>query len=136
MLSAWQNPGLCTYLQVDHRENGWCNHPPFSKAYSGRGSYIHTHAFGAARASFPYACRGSRPAERPGRREWRGEQVQGGEEGSTAGLVSPGLRKIRRGSGGRVSSSSAVSPVTPRFRRGKPGAFGSAGEEGARRGGR
>ena len=45
MLSAWQNPGLCTYLQVDHRENGWCNHPPFSKAYSGRGSYIHTHAF-------------------------------------------------------------------------------------------
>ena len=74
---------------------------------------------GAARASFPYACRGSRPAERPGRREWRGDQVQGGEEGSTAGLVSPGLRKIRRGSGGRVSS--AVSP--PRLRRGKPGAF-------------
>lgn len=35
MLSAWQNPGLCTYLQVDHRENGWCNHPPFSKAYLG-----------------------------------------------------------------------------------------------------
>ena len=44
---------------------------------------------GAARASFPYACRGSRPAERPGRRESRGDQVQGGEEGSMAGLVSP-----------------------------------------------
>ena len=47
--------------------------------------------------------------------ESRGDQVQGGEEveveESAAGLVSPpaGLRKIRRGSGGRVSSGSAVS---------------------------
>ena len=59
MLSAWQNPGLCTYLQVDHRENGWCNHPPFSKAYSGRGSYIHTHAFFVFSFSFSMAA-GSR----------------------------------------------------------------------------
>ena len=100
------------------------NYPKFPKEFCG-----------AARARpFPYACRGSRPAERPGRRESRGIRPRGeGQGGSTAGLVSPpacerfarnreaGFRRARR------------SPT--RLLRGKSIAFDSAGEEGARRGG-
>ena len=73
MLSAWQNPGMCTYLQVDHRENGGCNHPPFSKAYLGT-RIIHSHKrrhcfffffFNGSRLEDPSMCCNARPPARP-----------------------------------------------------------------------
>ena len=41
---------------------------------------------------FPYACRGSRPAERPGRRESRGDQAQGGGAGGEHGRTRESCR--------------------------------------------
>ena len=73
-----------------------------------------TPRFGAARASLPFACRGSRSAEQPVRRESRGGvSPPGGQRGAEeerGGRVSPCLRRIQ-GIGRQVSSR----PRTPSF---------------------
>ena len=73
------------------------------------------------------------PSERPGRRESRGNQVQGGEEGSTAGLVSPPAAKDSQGIGRQgFVALGGLRLAFGAARRGKSIAFDSAGEEGAR----
>ena len=57
------------------------------------------------------------PSERPGRRESRGNQVQGGEEGSTAGLVSPPA--CERFARDREAGFRRARRTPTRFRRGK-----------------
>ena len=72
-----------------------------------------SHAIGAARASLPFACRGSRSAERPVRRESRGGEAPrrgagGGEE--CGGRVSASLRRSIQGIGtqGFVASANSL----------------------------